>query len=830
MHKPKRKSPTPTQTIHDYFGSKGQKPFRFQCQAWRAYLDGHSGLVHSATGSGKTLAVWLGPLIQWLKENPRQSEWNPKSPPALRVLWITPLRALATDTENALRSPIEGLGLPWRLESRTGDSSASLKAKQLKRLPTALITTPESLCLLLTHAVLQSQLSGIEAVIVDEWHELLGTKRGVQVELALARLRRLNPMLRTWGLSATLGNLNQAGAILAGKQSEPPLKIIRGTTKKRLLLDSLIPNKMDRFPWSGHIGTRMVGQAVELIEQVESTLVFANTRSQTEIWYQHLLQRRPDWAGQIALHHGSLDVSVRDWVEKGLRNGKLRAVVCTSSLDLGVDFSAVDQVIQIGSPKGSARLLQRAGRSGHQPGAVSRLTFVPTNAIELIEMAAAKDAIRDGNLEARPMQNKPLDVLAQHVVTMAIGGGFESKELFDEVRTTHSFQSLTEEEWQWVLDFVVHGGSSLVAYPEFHRVELVDNRYQVSMRRVMTMHRMNIGTIVSDAAMKVKYMKGATIGTVEESFISKLKLGNRFLFAGKLVELVRVQDNTAYVKRVTGTPDAVPRWMGGRMPLSSELSEGVRRKIHEASEDRLVGPEMKSLKGLFAVQKKWSHLPRSDELLIELINDRSGYQVFLFPFEGRLVHEGLAALLAYRLSRSQKTSFSMACNDHGLVLQSPHAITIERAISLGLFSTHGLEEDILQSINSTEMAKRQFRQIARVAGLIQSSFFGQRKSTNYLQASSNLFFDVFCQYDPNNLLLEQCRREVLEQQLEVTRLRTTLARLENGRVVIMHPPRVTPLAFPLMVDKLRERLSSETLAERVARMQSVLEAAAGSEG
>jgi len=823
------KNQTPLQTIRHYLGSKGQKPFRFQLDAWKAYAEGQSGLIHSATGTGKTLAVWLGPILTWLKYNSNPSQWNPKYPPALRVLWITPLRALAADTENALRAPLETLGIPWLLESRTSDSSASIKAKQLKRLPTALITTPESLCLLLTHASLQPQLSAVEAVIVDEWHELLGSKRGVQVELALSRLRKLNPSLRTWGLSATLGNLTEAGESLIGCKSTRPCKIIQGTTKKRLRLDSLIPDKMERFPWSGHIGSRMVPQAAKAIEHVKSALIFANTRSQTEIWYQHLLQHRPDWAGQIAVHHGSLDTSVRDWVENGLRNGKLRAVVCTSSLDLGVDFSAVDLVLQVGSPKGSARLLQRAGRSGHQPGAESRLIFVPTNALELIELAAAKDAIRRGKMEVRPLLNKPLDVLVQHAVTIAIGGGFSSAELLQEVRTTKAFESLNEGEWQWVLDFIVHGGSSLGAYPEFHRVQLENNRYQVTVRRIVTLHRLNIGTIVSDIGMKVKYMSGVALGTVEESFISKLKLGDRFLFAGKLVELVIVRDNVAYVRRSKGTPDAVPRWMGGRMPLSSELSHALREKIHEAADGKLVGPEMISLKGLFELQQRWSLLPRINELLIEVIRERSGYQVFVFPFEGRLVHEGMASVLAYRLTRQMRTTISVACNDYGIVLQSPHAIAIEKAIADGLLSRDCLEEDVRQCMNATEMAKRQFRQIARVSGLIQAGLPGQRKSTSHIQASSNLFFDAFCQHDPGNLLLEQCRREVLDQQLEWNRLRTALERMEEGQIRFMYPPKVTPLAFSLMVDKLRERLSSETLAERVARLQKALETAAGEE-
>ena len=820
---------SPSKTIDKFFTATGWKPFRFQRSAWRAYLDGHSGLIHSATGTGKTLAVWMGPILKWLHQNRDESKWNPKRPPPARVLWITPLRALAGDTENSLRAPLDHLGIPWSLESRTGDSKASAKARQLKRLPTALITTPESLSLMLTHERLHEQLAGIESVIVDEWHELMGTKRGIQSELALTRLRKLNPQLRTWGVSATLGNLDDARRSLVGTDPVGEVRLIEGVKKKRLKLESIIPKKMDRFPWTGHIGTRMVPQVAELVESVTSALIFTNTRSQTEIWYQQLLKQRPQWAGKIALHHGSLDRSVRGWVENGLRDGSLRAVVCTSSLDLGVDFTAVDLVMQIGSPKGAARLLQRAGRSGHQPGAESRMAFVPTNAIELIELAAAQDAIRKGHLEARPLLDKPLDVLAQHAVTIAIGGGFRRQELLDEVRTSWAYRSLTDSDWQWVLDFVVHGGSSLTAYPDFHRVEINDGIYRVTDRRTMRNHRMNIGTITSDASMRVKYLKGGTLGTAEESFVSKLTPGDKFLFAGKLVSLVRVKDNVAYVRKTTGSPDSVPRWTGGRMPLSSELSAELRLKLEQAADGNLVGREMKSLEELFEIQRRWSALPRSDELLIEQIKARGGYQLFIFPFEGRLVHEGLAALLALRISRLHKTTFTMACNDHGFVLQSPHKIDIRDAIEKGVLRSSELDEDISSSMNATEMAKRQFRQIARVAGLIQPGFPGQRKSSSHLQASSNLFFDVFCQYDPGNLLLEQSRREVLELQLEATRMAKALERINRSTIIVTNPKKITPLSFPLLVDKLRERVSSETLADRVRRMQEQLEKAADKE-
>lgn len=818
---------TPQKRVNQFFDSVGGKPFKFQRDCWASYLAGDSGLLHSATGTGKTLAVWMGPLLSWMKQNPDPEQWNAKKPPAAKVLWLTPLRALAGDTENSLRQPIEAMGLPWRLEGRTGDSKQSVKTRQLRSLPTALVTTPESLTLMLTHESLLESFKTLEAVIVDEWHELLGTKRGIQTELALARLRQLNPALRTWGVSATLGNLDNALSSLLGSRPQGATKIIRGVPKKKIRFQSILPPVIERFPWAGHIGTKMVPHVAAEVENVRSALIFANTRSQTELWYQQLLQHRSDWAGQIALHHGSLDGSVRTWVERGLRDGKLRAVVCTSSLDLGVDFTAVDLVVQIGSPKGSARLLQRAGRSGHQPGAESRLAFVPTHALELVELAAARDAISRGDLEARPLLSKPLDVLTQHAVTIAIGGGFDGEALLEEIRTTRAYENLSDEEWNWVLQFVVRGGESLTAYPEFHRVKInEEGRYAVTDKRVIRKHRMNIGTIVSDAAMQVRFLKGGALGTVEESFLSRLKPGERFLFGGKVVELVLIRDNIAYVRRSKGAPDTVPRWMGGRMPLSSELSSAMRRRLEEASQGIYRGEEMKALRPLMELQKKWSTLPRRDELLIEQIKTREGHQIFIYPFAGRLAHEGLAAILALRLSRRCPITFTMACNDYGIVLQSHEEAPLHDAIASGLFDSETVVADILESLNATEMSKRQFRQIARIAGLIHQGLPGDRKPSRHLQASSNLFFDVFREYDPGNLLLLQSQREVLEQQLEASRLENAMSRIVGHLIITKSPPKITPLGFPLWVDKLRERVSSESLSDRIRKMQTQLEQAA----
>jgi len=527
-----------TRSIDTWFTARGWRVFDFQREVWDAYLRGESGLVHAATGTGKTLAAWMGPLIEWLAEQPprragshaaddddddaapagaKRTRPRRDSAPGLRVLWITPLRALAADTAEALGAPVRSLGLPWTIETRTGDTSPALRARQRRKLPTALITTPESVSLLLSREDAPELFGELRLVVVDEWHELLGTKRGVQTELALARLRALRPGVRIWGLSATIGNLDEAAEALLGVGRErPTARIVRGQESKAVIVDSLIPPVVERFPWAGHLGTQMVPQVVAAIDEGESAIVFTNTRSQTEIWYQAILAARPDWAGHIALHHGSLDRKQRDFVEEGLRTGALRCVVATSSLDLGVDFSPVDRVLQVGSPKGVARLLQRAGRSGHQPGALSRVTCVPTNVLELVEVAAARDGIERGAIEARPLAERPLDVLVQHVVTVALGGGFFPEDLLAEVRGTRAYAELRDDEWEWVLAFVTSGGDALRGYPEYTRVVVDDDgRYVVRDAGVARRHRQAIGTIVSDGSIVVQYLRGGgALGSV----------------------------------------------------------------------------------------------------------------------------------------------------------------------------------------------------------------------------------------------------------------------------------------------------------------------------
>ena len=851
----------------EWFTSRGWTPLAFQRDVWRSYLDGESGLIHAATGTGKTLAAWWGPLLEYLRETgmPRVRAIGPvaasrgrpqvrrNTAPPLRVMWITPLRALAADTLQSLAAPIDDLGIPWTLESRTGDTKPGQRTRQGKRLPTALVTTPESLTLVLTRPDVAELFRDLRVVVVDEWHELMGTKRGVQMELALARIRTLAPTARTWGLSATIGNLTDARDALLGvgrtvtqrpssrsrvgfatDLHEKTGRIILGAESKTVVVDALIPPLVERFPWAGHLGLQMVPQVVAAIEEGSSAIVFTNTRSQTEIWYQAILAARPDWAGSIALHHGSLDRKTRDWVENGMRAGTLRCVVATSSLDLGVDFSPVDRVLQIGSPKGVARLLQRAGRSGHQPGQASRVTCVPTNALELLEVAAVRDGMEAGAIEARNQLDRPLDVLAQHLVTVALGGGFIAEELLAEVRTTRAYAGLMDDEWDWVMEFVSSGGASLAAYPEYARLELENGRYVLHDRELARRHRMSIGTIVSDAAMVVQYLRGGVLGSVEESFVARLKPGDRFFFAGTPLEFVRVRDMRAWVRRAPNTRGAIPRWMGSRLPLSGELAERLRRRLGEASDGVYRGAELEALKPLLEIQRKWSAIPRPDELLIERMKSRDGFHLFFYPLEGRLVHEGLAALFAYRLSRILPISFVMSSNDWGFELLSPDEAPLDVALTHGrettdphLLSPDGLAEDIPASLNAAEMARRQFREIARVAGLVFPGFPRSGKTARQLQASSGLFFDVFQRYEPGNLLLAQAHREVLERQLERSRLGIALQRLSRARVAITNPGRFTPLSFPLLVDRTRNKVSSEKLSDRIKRMQLALERAAG---
>jgi ATP-dependent helicase Lhr and Lhr-like helicase len=856
--------------IDAWFKELGWKPFAFQKEVWAAVRSGQSGLLHATTGAGKTYAMWLAALQALtpgqIKSSPvsktkTNAKTNTKVIAAvpLTVLWLTPMRALAADTARALQTSVEALNAldqgccPWTVGARTGDTTASERAAQTRRLPSVLITTPESLSLMLSKADARETLASVRLVVVDEWHELMGNKRGVQVQLALARLRQwqqapASAALRIWGMSATLGNLDQAMHTLLGQHNSsegalPAGVLVQGAVPKKLIIDTLLPEQAQRFAWAGHLGLTMLPQVVHEVETSATTLLFTNTRSQAELWFRALLEAKPDWAGIIALHHGSLDSSVREWVEAALKSGQLKAVVCTSSLDLGVDFLPVERVLQIGSSKGVARLLQRAGRSGHAPGRPSRITLVPTHSIEIIEAAAARAAVEAGQIEGRAPPQAPLDVLVQHLVTVALGGGFTADALYGEVRSTQAYAQLTPQAWQWCLDFVRQGGPTLAIYPDYRRAAPGDDGvWRVDNAQLARRHRQNIGTISSSTSMVVQFFSsggsagGAKLGTIEEGFIARLKTGDCFLFAGRTLELVRVYQMTAFVKRASGKKPAVPRWAGGRMPLSSTLAAAMVLQLEHAAFAMAAGsnlselsPEMARAYPLLEVQQRWSALPTQRDLVAEVLHTREGWHLFIYPFAGRNVHTGLANLMAWRAARVQAGTFSMAVNDYGIELLSASEIDWQNLLIVMLGhagSQQDLLAEVLASLNASELARRRFRDIARVSGLVYEGHPGERKSARQLQASSQLFYDVFRKYDPSNQLLLQAEQELLQDELDIQRLQDSLQRMQQQRLCVKYLERPTPFSFPLMVERLREQLSNESMAERIARMLQQLELAA----
>lgn len=813
--------------ISDWYAKKGWQQFPFQKEMEIAFLDGYSGLLNAPTGSGKTFAMFLPFIAAYIDAHP--DDYLIRRENGLQLLWITPLRALTNDIRKAMQSVVEDLGLPWKVASRTGDTSAKEKQELKKKQPEVLLTTPESLHLMLAQKEYPKMFAGLQALVVDEWHELLGTKRGVQLELGLTRLKylRRSSALKVWGISATIGNLEEAAEVLLGNDiPSERICLIRAKLDKKIVIESVIPENIEEFSWAGHLGIKLLPQVMDIVSKSRTTLIFTNTRSQSEIWYMGILDKYPEYAGVMAMHHGSLDNDLRNWVEEALHNEMLRLVVCTSSLDLGVDFRPVDSVVQIGSPKGVARFMQRAGRSGHHPGATSKAWFVPTHSLELLEGAALKQAIVDEVFESRDPIILAMDVLMQYLVTLAVSDGFYADDVFREIKTSFAYADLERKQFDQILDFITSGGKTLSQYDEFLKVEIADGLYKVNSRRVAMHHRLSMGTIVGDVNIRVRFLSGGNLGTIEEYFISKLKIGDTFWFAGRNLELLKFKDMTAFVRKSNGKKGIIPSWMGGRMPLSSQLSSKLRDKLDEVavmmdhhSAEQHQDIEVRALKPLFELQSRLSHLPRKTEFLIEKFRSRDGFHLFFYPFEGRLVHEGMASLFAYRISKLKRVNFSLAMNDYGFELLSDEEILLEQALEMDLFSTENLLNDIQQSLNATEMARRRFRDIAHIAGLVFTGFPGKGMKSRHLQASTSLLFDVFSEYESDNVLVKQAFQEALQFQLEEFRLREALQRLQKLKIVITLSEKPTPFAFPILVDGLsREKLITETMEERVAKM------------
>ena len=818
--------------IEAWFTQQGWTPLPFQRQAWQAYLAGASGLIQVPTGSGKTYAAVMGPIAEMLNLAPPQ----PTPPRGLRLLYLTPLRALSRDLALAIRAPIEAMGWPLRVAIRNGDTPSHERGKQLRTPPQILITTPESLSLLLANAKAAELFGTLEAVVLDEWHELMGSKRGVQTELCLSWLRQRRPSLRTWAISATIGNLEEAaraavGVGAAGAASPEP-RIITADIQRATAIRSLLPDAIDGFPWGGHLGLRMYEELVAGLDPAVSTLLFTNTRNQAERWHQCLRFACPEMEGALALHHSAIDRAEREAIEAGVKAGALRWVVCTSSLDLGVDFQPVERVVQIGSAKNLARLLQRAGRSAHSPGGTSQVLFMPTNALELLEVSAMRRGLAEGLVETRRPPQLALDVLLQHLTSLACGPGFQPQGELAAVRSAWSFRAITGEQWQWCLDFLEHGGQCLGAYPRYRKLVRDGDTYRVVDRAIARLHRFNIGTITANRSVTVRFVRGAVIGQVEEAFIGRLKPGDVFFFAGRQLEFVRLREMTAQVKATTKKSSAVPAWAGGQMALSDLLSQHLRAEVDRCAQalasdgdadagDWLDTPELQALEPLLRRQADLSRLPRQQEFLMELCRSREGSHLFAYPFEGRFVHEGIGFLWAWRLARHRPSTITVSVNDYGFELLAPKGYPFEELLELhgdDLLERAHLAADLEQAVNLSELCRRRFRAIAQVSGLITQAMPGQAKTGGQLQISAALLFDVFQKHEPGHLLLEQARREVIEEQLELPRLQAALERLAGSTWLLERTPRPGPLAFPLLVERLNNRLSNESVLERVQRL------------
>ena len=807
--------------IENFFEDNNWKPLDFQIKAWSAYAEGKNGIIQVPTGCGKTYAALMGPLLKLKGLN------NCKG---INILFITPLKALSRDLKKSILKASEYFDKNISVGIRNGDTSNYEKKKQLINPPNILITTPESLSLLIANKNSTKLFDELFSIIVDEWHELMGSKRGNQCELNLSWLRGHKKNVQVWAISATIGNINEAGKSIVGVKANNPL-IIKSNVIKDIEIKSIIPKDIGIFPWSGHLGIKSHNSLIEIINKNKSTLIFTNTRHQSERWFQCLRFYNPEMESKIAIHHGSLDKEERKVVEEGVKNGTIKWVVCTSSLDLGVDFQPVDQIVQIGSAKNLARLIQRAGRSAHKPGGKSKILFMPTNALELIEVSSIRRILNDGITEKRNLPELSYDVLIQHLVTLACGPGFDPSIEKNRIKDCWSYRNLKDVDFYWCLDFLEYGGKCLNAYPHYKKIEKINSedgsrefKYFVKNNNIKRIHKFNIGTITSDKFVIVKYLKGNPLGNLEENFASKLKKGDTFFFSGKVLEFIKIRDMTMFVKKSSKRSSMIPSWVGGQMAISDLLSNSIRKEIEICSNlydyKELTNEELNSLKPILERQNKYSKIPKESDLLVEIYSSKEYKSLFAFPLEGKLVNEGIAFLWALRFAKYNKTTFSITANDFGFSLTSTkdYDFSLLKKHKLYFSSPLNLERDLQSAINFSELTRKKFKNIAQISGLINNHNPTKLKSASQLQISSNLLFDVFTKYENNHLLIKQAYKEVRKSNLESERMSKCLKRMSNLNFIINKTKYPSPFAFPLLVERLNNTLSNETIEKRVEKL------------
>ncbi len=818
-------------TFSQWFASRGWEPRAHQLELLAKSRVGRSVLLIAPTGAGKTLAGFLSTLVDLREGRKRQRSaaastgklrsigHDVRREGGLHTLYISPLKALAVDVARNLERPVAEMNLPIRIETRTGDTPLSRRQRQRRDPPDILLTTPEQLALILASPDAPFLFGSLRRVVLDELHALVTSKRGDLLSLGLARLFRLAPALASVGLSATVATPDDLRRFLVpqplDREALADLVLAEGGAAPHVtMLDTA-----ERLPWAGHSARHALGEIYGLVKEHRTTLIFVNTRSQAELIFQELWRINDDGLA-IALHHGSLDVAQRRKVEAAMAAGRLRAVVCTSSLDLGVDWGDVDLVINVGAPKGASRVLQRIGRANHRMDEPSRGVLVPANRFEVLECRAALDAIAVNAQDTPPGRTGALDVLAQHVLGCACGEPFLSEQLYEEVRSAAPYTDLLRADFDAVVDFVATGGYALKAYERFAKIRQgKDGKWRISHPQIAQRYRMNVGTIVEADMLKVRLVRsrgakalprgGRLLGELEEYFIEMLVPGDTFVFAGEVLKYEALANDEVYVSRAAAENPKVPSYEGGKFPLSTYLADRVRGIIADHAAWRGLPPQVREW---LEIQAWRSRLPGRRELLVETFPRADKYYLVCYPFEGRLAHQTLGMLLTRRLERARLRPLGFVANEYALAVWGLGDVALR--ISRGelaldaLFDEDMLGDDLEAWLAESALMKRTFRNCAIIAGLIERRFPGKEKSRREVTISTDLVYDVLRGHQADHILLRAARADAASGLLDIARLAEMLSR-SKGRIVHKALDHVSPLAVPVMLEIGREMVHGE---------------------
>ena len=785
----------------NWFQAKGWSAYPHQLQMIEQIESGKSILLIAPTGAGKTLSGFLPSLID-LAETPHQG---------LHTLYLSPIKALAVDIARNLDTPISEMGLPITVETRTGDTPQAKRNRQRTTPPNMLMTTPESLELMLSWPDADRLFGSVKMIIIDEIHALAGTKRGDLLSLSLAALRKLAPHSLSIGLSATVANPDRFTPWLDADQSR--VAVLKPDLSKAIEL-SILDTEAERLPWSGHGGLYAAKDIYTLITTHRPCLVFVNTRAQAEMLFQALWVHN-DLTLKIGLHHGSLEVGLRRKTEAAMARGELDAVVATSSLDLGIDWADIELVIQVGAPKGTSRLMQRIGRAGHRLDAPSRALIVPANRFEVLESLAAKINVEERILDDLPEHDGGLDVLAQHIVGRAVAGPFDADSLFDQVRSAAHYRCLSRESFDRALDFVATGGYALGHYSQFQRiVQGVDGLWRLTSRRVATRWKMNVGTIVETDTIKVRLKGGPVLGEIEDYFVQGLSAGDTFIFAGRVLEFAGMKANQALARPGrTGEPK-IPAYAGGRLPLSPGLAQRVRQLLNDPAIHRFLPPMVQEW---LSIQKWVSDLPAEDRLLVETFPRGGKHYMVAYCFAGRNAHQTLGMLLTRRMERQGIGPLGFVATDYAIAVWSRHQVTTLDS----LFTTDILGDDLEEWMAESSMLKRSFRQVAIISGLIDKNSPGTEKTGKQVTINSDLIYDVLRQHQPDHLLLEATRADAARGMTDIKRLSDLLSDYA-GHITHRSLQRVSPLSVPLLLEVGRESVTASAVDELLSELEDEL--------